>query len=87
MIKPAVLRDRLKAILGGVRGVDNLTLKSFRAGMATEMVKRGMPLRHVLEWGQWRSRAVLCDLDEDKMDGEAFVHTSLDASDAEDAQD
>eukprot|EP00930_Biecheleria_cincta_P003118 TRINITY_DN104055_c0_g1_i1.p1 TRINITY_DN104055_c0_g1~~TRINITY_DN104055_c0_g1_i1.p1 ORF type:complete len:613 (-),score=63.61 TRINITY_DN104055_c0_g1_i1:266-2104(-) len=48
--------------------VEQLTLKSFRAGKATEMAKRGCSLGTILCAGEWRSAAFLRYVDEDAVD-------------------
>ena len=47
---------------------DQLTLKGFRAGRATEMAKRGCSLGTILCAGEWRSAAFLRYVDEDAVD-------------------
>ncbi len=59
-------------------------LEAFRAGMATEMVKKGVPLRFVAGLGEWRTRAMLTYIDEDVVDKVAFIEASCDGSDRED---
>ena len=55
------------------------TLKSFKAGKATDMAQRGESLAAILQAGEWRSSALLRYISESELDKKAF----LDAMDAE----
>ena len=66
---------------GGIEGAERLALKAFRASMATNLIASGEPLKTVLEWGEWRSRAVLRYIDENAVEAQRFLDASLVASD------
>ena len=48
------------------------SLKAFRAGRATEMIKQNISLGSVLRAGEWRSAAMLRYLAEDEIDSEVL---------------
>ena len=85
-ISSSQLLRRLKGLLlqQAAPKADLMGLKAFRAGMATEMVKKGAPLRFVAGLGEWRTRAMLTYIDEDVVDKVAFIEASCDGSDRED---
>ena len=52
---------------------DQLTLKAFRAGKATELAKAGHSLGHILQAGEWRSAAFLRYVDVEQVE----IHTAF----------
>jgi len=70
-----------------VAGASQYTLKSFRAGRATEMAALGYTLPAILEAGEWRSRAVFNYLNTEEADHAELLRQSLEASDDENLDD
>ena len=66
-----------------VEDAGRLTLKAFRASKASNMISAGEPLKTVLTWGEWRSRAVLNYIDENAVEQAALLEATLIASDDE----
>lgn len=74
---------RRLATLARVEDAGRLTLKAFRASKASNMISAGEPLKTVLTWGEWRSRAVLNYIDENAVEQAALLEATLIASDDE----
>ena len=79
-------------MLAGLRRLLNLlavpsaseyTLKTFRAGRATQMAASGSSLGDILIAGEWRSSALARYVDDDHVDAAAVLRTTIDASDDE----
>ena len=69
--------------LGGVANAEAFTLKSFRAGKATEMAAQGNSLGAILEAGEWHSRALLNYVDPGVADHVQILKQTVDGSDDE----
>ena len=72
------LRLALSAL--GVAHGDMVTLKAFRAGMATEMARLGKTLGEILLAGEWTSRASLHYTNVGLLDQAIFLTTTIDGS-------
>ena len=69
------LRQDLKAI--GVQEADQVTLESFRAGKAPDMVANKEPLGKILEFGEWRSSVLLAYISETAVDSLKVVQNEV----------
>ena len=67
--------------------MSSLLVGSFRAGRATSMAAAGDPLGKILEFGDWRSKAVLSYIDESHVDASRVLLDSIEASGDEDEVD
>ena len=81
----ALARLKRYLVLAGVENAEAYTLKSFRAGRATEMAGEGCTLPALLEAGEWHSRAVFNYLDLDVVDHAQMFKSVVENSDAEDS--
>ena len=59
---------------------ERFTLKSFRAGHATELVRSGAPWAKLLEAGEWRGQASLRYVELTAVDAAAFAASIVEAS-------
>jgi hypothetical protein len=64
-----------------VHGAIRFSLKAFRAGRATELAKKGVPIGKILQAGEWKSSAFLRYIDEDTVDHASFAHEILESDD------
>jgi hypothetical protein len=64
-----------------VPGAVRFSLKAFRAGRATELAKKGVPIGKILQAGEWKSSAFLRYIDEDTVDHASFAHEILESDD------
>jgi hypothetical protein len=62
-----------------IDGAHMFTPKAFRAGRATELASKGVPIGQILKAGEWRSSAFLRYVDEDVVDASSFVHEIIDS--------
>ena len=70
--------------LMAVPRAERYTLKSFRAGHATELVRSGASWAKLLEAGEWRGQASLKYVELSAVDAAAFAAHIVDASTDED---
>ena len=75
-------RIRKVSLIHG-RNVFNLTWKALRSGQATEVCARGHTLAQILEAVEWRSKALLNNVDEQHIDEVAFLDATFEGSDNE----
>ena len=64
-------------------GAEQYTLKSFRAGKATEMAAQGFTLAQILDAGEWKSRAVYNYIDANTADQAELLRQTIEAPDDE----
>ena len=67
-------------------GVDHAAsywLHDFRRGHAQDLVSRGSNLAEILRAGEWKTPALLCYLDIQKLEHGAVVQAHVDESDSE----
>ena len=65
-----------------VNDAQSFTLKGFRAGKATELARKGLPLGEIMAAGEWKSGAGLRYIDTDAVDMACFTRV-LDTSDSD----
>ena len=68
-------------------GADRLTWKSFRAGHATHLAVMGAEIKVITLAGEWKSKSYFSYVDNDTLDAEVFLNTTLEVSDMEDTED
>ena len=54
--------------------MENITLKAFRAGHATELACRGVALAKIMEKREWSSRAIFCYINMEQVDQAVLLH-------------
>jgi hypothetical protein len=64
-----------------IPGASTFSLKAFRAGRATELALKGVPIGKILQAGEWKSSAFLRYIDEDTVDHASFAHEILESDD------
>ena len=82
---PAQTVQTLRRVLGllSVKSSQSYTLKSFRAGRATELAAQGRSIGDILRAGEWRSAAFLSYVDADAVDERQLLESTLENSDAD----
>lgn len=77
---PPLVRRALTQLF--VNYAQSFTLKGFRAGKATELARKGLPLGEIMAAGEWKSGAGLRYIDTDAVDMACFTRV-LDTSDSD----